>query len=173
MFRSMCSLGGLFSSPVVWEAVSVSPRVRVTGVLIEGGRILLLRVRDPISPSSDRRWSLPGGKPEFGESIEACLKREMREETGLDVSVGKLLYVCDRILGSDHVVHMTFLVHRNSGHLVLGREPEPDANEILDVELVPIEDLESRGFTARFRELVEAGFPGAGSYKGLVRNIGL
>ncbi|MFK4043128.1 hypothetical protein ACI2LC_45640 [Nonomuraea wenchangensis] len=37
----------------------------------------------------------------------------MREETGLDVEAGRLLYVCDHLPGGDtHVVHLTFEVTR-------------------------------------------------------------
>jgi len=49
--------------------------------LDEGSQVLLLR--------NDRReWELPGGRMEGGETPETCLKREFREETGLDVAVG-------------------------------------------------------------------------------------
>ena len=43
------------------------------------GRILLIRRRD------NGRWAMPAGSQELGESILDCLKREVKEETGLDV----------------------------------------------------------------------------------------
>jgi ADP-ribose pyrophosphatase YjhB (NUDIX family) len=41
-----------------------------------------------------RSWSLPGGKR---ETLAGALVREMKEETGLDVEPGRLLYVCDHL----------------------------------------------------------------------------
>ena len=78
----------------------MTPRVGVTGVLVGHGRILLCQQH--VTESSTRRWSLPGGTLEFGESIEHCLLREMKEETALTVKVGALLHVADRISARIH-----------------------------------------------------------------------
>jgi ADP-ribose pyrophosphatase YjhB (NUDIX family) len=144
-------------------------KLRVTGVLIENEKLLLLEQ----DVTADRRWSLPGGGLEYGETIGDCLAREMREETGLDVEIGKLLYVCDRMHNGKHVVHMTFLVQRTGGELKRGEEPEAEANRIRSIKLVPLTDLPDYGFSARFCELAMAGFPGSGTYQGDIANIGL
>lgn len=71
--------------------VSVSTvRVRCVGavVLDDAGRLLVVRRRNP--PAAGR-WSIPGGRIEPGESTEEALRREVREETGLDVVVGHRL----------------------------------------------------------------------------------
>jgi ADP-ribose pyrophosphatase YjhB (NUDIX family) len=142
-------------------------RVRVTGIVIEDGRLLLL---NQDTPNTGRSWSLPGGKLEDGETLAEALVREMKEETGLDVEPGRLLYVCDHLPAQ--VVHMTFEAHRTGGtvgEIAAGADTTP----IRSVEFVPISTLPMLGFSARFTELVTAGFPGAGSYMGPKSAIGL
>jgi ADP-ribose pyrophosphatase YjhB (NUDIX family) len=143
--------------------------VRVTGVVIEEDRILLLNQ----DTDTGRSWSLPGGKVEEGEPLATALVREMREETGLDVEPGRLLYVCDHLPGNGtHVVHLTFEARRTGG--TVGAVTEgADTRPIRGVEFVKLADLPALGFSERFGELAMAGFPGAGSYMGPKANIGL
>jgi ADP-ribose pyrophosphatase YjhB (NUDIX family) len=143
--------------------------VRVTGVVIEDGCILLLNQ----DTGTGRSWSLPGGKVEDGETLAAALVREMREETGLDVEPGRLLYVCDHLPGNGtHVVHLTFDARRVGG--IIGQVTTGlDTRPIRGVEYVKLTDLPLLGFSQRFGDLAMAGFPGAGSYMGLKAAIGL
>jgi ADP-ribose pyrophosphatase YjhB (NUDIX family) len=144
-------------------------RVRVTGIVIEDGRILLLDQ----DTDTGRSWSLPGGKLEDGETLAEALVREMKEETGLDVEPGRLLYVCDHLPGNGtHVVHMTFEARRVGG-MVGDIAAGADTTPIRGVEFVPFSKLSALGFSDRFAELVVAGFPGAGSYMGAKSAIGL
>ncbi len=72
------------------------PFVGVGAVIVdEAARVLLVKRRfEPLAG----QWSLPGGAVDVGETLEACVIREMREETGLDVEVGRVIEVFDRIM---------------------------------------------------------------------------
>lgn len=143
-------------------------KVRVTGILIHNGSLLVLEQ----NVDNERSWSLPGGGLEQGETIEQALVRELREETGLDVSVGDLLYICDHIKTERHVVHLTFLIHSRSNKI--GKTiPGLEENEIKNVEFMPIDKLVDAGFSRKFVSLVKAGFPNKGKYMGPKKNIGL
>jgi len=71
------------------------PIVGVGAVIVEDGKVVIVKRRyEPLAG----RWSLPGGALELGETLETAVAREMREETGLDVEVGPVIEVFDRII---------------------------------------------------------------------------
>jgi ADP-ribose pyrophosphatase YjhB (NUDIX family) len=65
--------------------------IRVYGILLNNNKVL---VSDEIIKGKFFT-KFPGGGLEFGEGTRDCLKREFKEETGLDVTVGNHLYTTD------------------------------------------------------------------------------
>ncbi len=70
------------------------PFIGVGAVIWFGDQVLLVRRRQP--PRNDE-WSIPGGGQQLGETVEAALRREVREETGLEIRSVRLLEVVDFI----------------------------------------------------------------------------
>jgi mutator protein MutT len=64
-------------------------------------------------------WEFPGGKREPGESFEACLAREIREELGIEISVGKLFEEITHAYAEKTVLLRFFLCELSAG------EPRP------------------------------------------------
>lgn len=142
--------------------------VRLTGILIENNKILLVQQK----LSDNRQWSLPGGRLECGETISQGMIREMKEETGLNIEIIRMLYFCDVSASSNTLLHISFLLRRTDGEIRLPSN-EFDENPIHDVRFVPIEELEQYGFSKQFIQVINQGFPGSGDYYGDKASIGL
>lgn len=78
----------------------LSDIVKVTAaMLVKDSKIIIAR-RGPDDKLADK-WEFPGGKIEINETPEQCLKREMKEEFDIDVSVGE--YLGSSIYHYDHM----------------------------------------------------------------------
>ncbi|MCR4285795.1 MAG: NUDIX domain-containing protein [Candidatus Kaiserbacteria bacterium] len=83
--------------------------VGVGVMLMKNGKILLgQRHVDALKASSELQgagqWTMPGGKLEFGETLEACAKRETFEETGISLHSVEAICINDDIAGEAHYV---------------------------------------------------------------------
>jgi len=88
-------VGQAFSLPGDSRRYPPRPVLGVGALIIEEGRILLVeRGREPLKGY----WSLPGGAVETGERLEDAMRREVREETGLEVETVCLLEIFERIM---------------------------------------------------------------------------
>jgi 8-oxo-dGTP diphosphatase len=130
------------------------PLVGVGGVVIEDGRTLLIKRG---SAPLEGQWSIPGGMLELGESIEDGVHRELAEETGLEVRVGALIEVFERIIPGEagrtryHFVILDYLCERVSGEAHA-------ASDVTDVAWAREDELEKYGLTAIATRVIRRAF---------------
>ena len=92
------------------------------GAVIEDdrGRILLVMHRPGRGGYWQGKWICPGGKLELGERMEDGARREVKEETGLDIEIGSQIPPFERIVHEDggnilHVIYIDFMAKVVSG----------------------------------------------------------
>ena len=93
-------------------------------------------------------WEFPGGKVELGETIPACIQREIQEELGIEIEVGDRLIIIDHTYSHFHV---TLNVH-HCKHL----SGEPQAIECDEIRWVELADLDSYPFPKANLQIIEA-----------------
>jgi len=95
--------------------------------LVQGKKLLLVQLRSPVS--GNLIWTPPGGGVRFGESINQALLREFKEETGLTVRSGKLVYINELVQSEFHAIEFYFRVSVMEGEVELGTDPEHSTSE--------------------------------------------
>jgi ADP-ribose pyrophosphatase YjhB (NUDIX family) len=144
------------------------PVVGVGGVVIERGRALLIRRgEEPLRG----QWSIPGGTLEVGETLEEGTRRELEEETGLQVRVVELIELFERIFrdeGHDgggvqgrelrgggrpryHFVILDYLCERVSGEARAG-------GDVTDIAWAAEDELASFQLTPTAMRILKKGF---------------
>ena len=79
---------------------NLSDIVKVTAAILVKNNKIIIAKRGPDDKLANK-WEFPGGKIEIDETPEQCLKREMKEEFDIDVSVGE--YLGSSIYHYDHI----------------------------------------------------------------------
>jgi len=130
------------------------------GAVIEDGvgRILLVKHRPERGGFWQGKWICPGGELELGETIEEGIKREVKEETQLEIDLLAPLPPFDRVVRSGdrvslHVVYIDYLARVIGGEL----RPGSDIGEAIWVEKERIPQLleELHDDTKRLLQIAE------------------
>ena len=129
------------------------PVVGVGAVVVRDGRALIIRrAHEP----RKGEWSLPGGHLDLGESLIDAVRREVKEETGLDVHPGPIVETFDRVHRDPdgrirfHFVIVDFVCEAPSGEAVAGSDAEA-------VAWVTAAELEDYGVNAHAAAVIRKG----------------
>ncbi len=126
------------------------PILGVGGIIFNGDRVLLARRNQ--EPGKGQ-WSLPGGMVELGETLKQALVREIREEAGIEIRIGGLARLLDRIIHDDgkrvqyHYVIVDYWAEMVSG------EPRA-ASDVSDLRFVPLEEVQGMAVHRDVKETI-------------------
>ena len=127
-------------------------------MVIAGGRTLLIRRG---SAPLEGQWSIPGGMLELGESIEEGVRRELAEETGIEVRVSALIEVFERVIPGEggrtryHFVILDYLCEMVAGEARA-------ASDVIDVAWAGEDELEKFALTPIAARVIRRAFEMAG-----------
>jgi len=130
------------------------PVIGVGAIVLRRDRVLMAeRGKEPLKGW----WSLPGGALETGETLEDAVRREMREETGLEIRPMRVLQIFERIMRDDagaaeyHYVLIDYMCRVTGGSLQAG-------DDVSRVEWVPRRELASLKITEGTLGVIEKAF---------------
>ena len=120
----------------------MAPQIAVGAIVVKDGRLLMIRrAKEP----GAGLWSLPGGRVEHGEYLAAALRREVAEETGLEVEVQDLVGILE-VGGDPHYVILDFFAE------AAGDDEPVAADDVSDARWVPLDEVGALPCTPRFHE---------------------
>ncbi|MBO9546588.1 NUDIX hydrolase [Caulobacter sp.] len=125
-----------------------NPVPTVGVVCLKGDQVLLIKRGQP--PRLNQ-WSLPGGRLEWGETLEVAALRELKEETGVDAELLGLLDVVDGVFPARpageitrHYVMIDYAARWTSGEPVAGDDAAEAKFVTLDEAMAMVEWDETR-----------------------------
>ena len=117
-------------------------------ILDNNGRCLLLK-RSMSSKGNPGKWDFPGGKVDAGERFDQALIREVAEETGLTISLDRVLGATESELPAVKVVYLFMEGHLKSGQVQLSSEHD-------DFVWVERRELVTMDFAGQFNTIIKA-----------------
>ena len=137
------------------------PILGVGAIILDRDRVLLVKRG---KPPLEGYWSLPGGALEVGETLEAGIRREVLEETGLEIQTRGVVEIFERIMldasgkPEYHYVLIDYLCRATGGVLCA-------ASDCARTEWVPRRRLGEYNITAGTPPVIEKAFLHRAKYK--------
>ncbi len=146
-------LGIVADRPVLSKSKDITPLLVATGVLVHDGKVFIQK-RLPAGAWGNL-WEFPGGRIEEGETPEAAIVREFREETDFPTAVSAKLAVIRHGYTTYRVTLHCFLLHLTDGEKNAATPPEPTLTAAQESLWVAPETLARFAFPAGHRKLID------------------
>lgn len=111
----------------------MKPNIRVTAIVFYKGKLVVVKHENS---KAGTYYLLPGGGLEHTESIEECVVREVKEETGLDVKIDYLAYYKSVYTDEEDTLDLIFMCGAIEGRL---ENNDPDG-KVKSIELIETEE---------------------------------
>ncbi len=145
----MCQahLQGIARQLPIKPAPKKLPHFDVTAAVIRQDDHILIAQR-PLEGMLGGLWEFPGGKQEAGETLDECLRREIKEELGIEIEVGPRVTVVKH-----GYTHFKITLHAFECRLLQG---EPQAIGVADWCWTTLNEIESFAFPRTDLQIIEA-----------------
>lgn len=125
-----------------------TPTLTVDAIIkINDDKIVLVKRKNPPYKGW---WALPGGIVEYGETVEEAVKREVKEETGLEVEIERLVnvYSDPNRDPRGHFISICFLCHKVGGVLKA-------ATDAAEVSIFPLKEVKNLRLAFDHKKMLE------------------
>jgi len=125
-----------------------APAIGVGGIVFNKQKQVLMIKRN--QPPAMGLWSVPGGKLEAGEFLKEACKREIKEETGLDIDVKNIVAVVERRIEGFHYLIIDYLA------LLVDEENAMSIaqSDVIEAEWIGLEHLADYDLVTGLREII-------------------
>ncbi len=131
------------------------PVVGVGAIVVHDGMVLLV---ERGKPPHKGEWAIPGGKLQWGETLQQGAEREILEETGITIEAGELLYHFEHIVSAETgAPEFHYVVLDLAGRYISGSPLAAD--DAADARWVSLDDLESVNLNMTTQQALNRLFP--------------
>lgn len=127
------------------------PYIGISAIIVRDGKVLMGRRKNSHGAGE---WSFPGGHLEYGESFEECARREVLEETGLEVSSAEFAAATNDFFEEEGKHYVTLFFRCEAEGEPMCREPEKcegwtwqSWDDLPESLFLPIRNLLKLGYT--------------------------
>jgi len=130
------------------------PLVGVGGIVFQGEQVLLIKRKNPPGQGI---WSIPGGLVKIGETLKEAVRREVKEETNLEVCPERIVEIVERILPDNEGRIMYHYVIADFLCTFLGGEHKPQS-DASDIVWLPLKELDTLGVNKELKNIINKAY---------------